>query len=176
MIKIPITEKMLLEWLMNTDYNGKPFSKELMAFIDEYNRLEDELKRAMRRNSQPNKKLYDLVEQLHDVGVSPNGRWTKDGMTGEEFWISPKTTEKCNSNPRFKQRIDELIARYRKAVDEDWNRYVQAIEPYVIEFNEFHNAHIKELNFIERKLYGSSASIVKKRLPVNKIPDDMNLI
>lgn len=174
-IKIPITEKMLLEWLMNTDYNGKPFSKEIMDFIEEYNRLEDELKNAMRQNSQPNKKLYALRNTLHDVGISPNGQWTADGPTGEDYYISPKTSEKCKSNPRFKMYVDKLISLYDAALQEDWDKYVEAVEPYAIKFNEFHNAHIKELNFIERKLYGAGATIVKKRLPINKIPDDLNL-
>ena len=161
MIKIPITEKMLLEWLMDTDYNGKPFSEELLAFIEEYNRLEDNVRNAMRKHNQPNPKLRELRSQLHDVGVSPNGQWTEDGPTGEDYWISPKTTEKCNSNPRFKKRVEDLMARYE---------YLAAVEPYVIKFNEFHNAHIKELNIINRKLYGRGTSAVKKISPINKLP------
>lgn len=170
MIKIPITEKMLLEWLMDTDYNGKPFSEELLAFIEEYNRLEDDVRNAMRKNDKPNPKLRELRSQLHEVGVSPNGQWTEDGETGEDYWISPKTTERCNSNPRFKKRVEELMARYEAALQEDWDEYLAAVEPYAIKFNEFHNAHIKELNIINRKLYGRGTSAVKKISPINKLP------
>ena len=168
-IKIPITEKMLLEWLMNTDYNGKPFSDKLLEFIDEYNRLEDEVKKQMRLHNRPNRKLDELGMRLHEIGVSPNGGSSRD------YWISPRTTEKCNSNPRFKKQVDELIARYEAAFKEDQEEYIAAVEPYAIEFNEFHNAHIKELNYINRKLYGSSATLVKKISPINKLPEYSNL-
>ena len=174
-IKIPITEKMLLEWLMNTDYNGKPFSDKLMAFIDEYNQLEDELKKAIGRFNKPDSKVQELEKQLNAIGISPSNDQIDD-PDNIEFWISPKTSEKCKSNPRIERQVDELISRYKSAIKSNWEKFADSVEPYAVAFNEFHNAHIRELNFINRKLYGDGATMIKKNLPVTKIPDEILLM
>jgi len=157
----------LKEWVLDVDDDGKPFPKRIKKLIDEYNRLEDNVRKAMRKHiSKHTQKMWDIKFQLNDMGIFPGGTWTEDGPTGEDYKFFPQAQEKYDSDPKFKAKVDDLIRQYEEDEKRLLDEYLRNVEPPSIEFNKFHNAHWREI----AKAHGGFFWPKKDIKPINKIP------